>query len=87
MIHADCGNDFDAALDPKTLWMVDHTTVCQACATRDMVRRQLEQKHENDKPSPGVPDWADGRIITVRPASKADLRGAETGRLEQMSRH
>lgn len=79
-IHADCGNDVEKAFSTETRWMVDHTLVCQACATRDMVKRDLEKKHEKDD------RWTDGRIITVRPASEADLRAATKGKYATATR-
>jgi hypothetical protein len=86
-LHSGCGNDVDQAFDSKTAWMVDHTLVCQACATRDMVMRQQEKLHEKDPVIPGVPSWGDGRIVSVRPATEADLRDARKGKRQTLTRH
>lgn len=85
-IHAGCGNDVDKAFSTDTKWLVDHTLVCQACATRDMVMRQLTKEHENDKPSRFTPMWADGRLVTVRPANGSDLRAATKGERSTVTR-
>lgn len=67
-------------------WLVEHTMVCQACATRDMVMRQLQKQHEKDKPSPHAPMWHDGRVVSVRPAGEADLRAAAKGQRATVTR-
>lgn len=72
-IHAECGVDIGTGIDPKQAWFVDHTIVCQACATRDSVMRGLDEEHEHD------PTWRDGRIVSVRPATEAVLRAANKG--------
>jgi len=85
-IHPGCGNDVEDAFNGDVRWYVDHTMVCQACATRDMVLRGLEKQHEKDRAQPNTPAWSDGRIVTVRPASEADMRAATKGKAATLTR-
>lgn len=85
-IHDACGNPFDLALDPEQPWLVDDTLVCQACATKAMVERQKLKAHEDTSDVLGKPRYEDGRLVSVRPATEADLRAAKKGSLATATR-
>lgn len=85
-IHGDCGLDVDIAFDKSQAFVVEHENVCWACATRDMVLRQEQAKHENDRDAPGVPSWGEGRLVSVRPATPTEVQAAQSGKRASLTR-
>lgn len=40
---------------------------CIACGAADLIRRDFNARHENQKPQPGVASPSDGRMFVARP--------------------
>ena len=55
----------EVALVAGHTWDVDIDTRCHACAALATVKRDVHEKHKDDKTFTGRQLWEDGRIHTV----------------------
>lgn len=66
-LHA-CGHPMELTLSKRVdlAWRVEEA-VCAACAATEVVRRQVTQAHEKDKPLKNRPLHMDGRFFYAVP--------------------